>query len=448
MKKRLLMNTVLMTGTSILMRCIAMAFQVWLVGRIGAAGIGLYQLVMSVEMLCVTFAVSGIRFAVTRLISEEVGSGRPGGVGAAMRRCVSYSLLFGVAAMIILGLCAEPIGFLWIGDARTVLSLKILALGLPFISLSSVLSGYFTACGRVLRPSMVHLVEQVSYVALVAVFLSWAPEGDIEKCCAAVTAGVTASDILSFLLMLAAYIADRRRHPGGKQSAPQLTRRMLVVALPLAASAYARSALSTLEHLLVPRGFKKSGLSADSSLASYGVIQGMVMPILSFPACLLMSLAELIVPELTDLQMKRDDAGISRVVRTLLTKSAVFSVAAAAVLFFFSDALGMVIYHSSEAGTYIRLLAPLIPVMYVDMVTDGCLKGLGQQVWSMGINILDALLGVILVYSLLPIGALKAYIGIIYFNECLNFVLSMIRLCKVTDLRPVRFSRRAQGQAR
>ena len=159
MKKRLLMNTVLMTGTSILMRCIAMAFQVWLVGRIGAAGIGLYQLVMSVEMLCVTFAVSGIRFAVTRLISEEVGSGRPGGVGAAMRRCVSYSLLFGVAAMIILGLCAEPIGFLWIGDARTVLSLKILALGLPFISLSSVLSGYFTACGRVLRPSMVHLVE-------------------------------------------------------------------------------------------------------------------------------------------------------------------------------------------------------------------------------------------------------------------------------------------------
>ena len=44
--------------------------------------------------------------------------------------------------------------------------------------------------------------------------------------------------------------------------------------------------------------------------------------------------------------------------------------------------------------------------MYVDMVVDGCLKGLGQQVWSMGINILDAALGVVLVYTLLPIGAL------------------------------------------
>ena len=66
--------------------------------------------------------------------------------------------------------------------------------------------------------------------------------------------------------------------------------------------------------------------------------------------------------------------------------------------------------------------------MYTDMVVDGCLKGLGQQVWSMGINILDALLGVILVYTLLPVGALTAYIGIIYFNEILNLTLSLLRL--------------------
>ena len=73
--------------------------------------------------------------------------------------------------------------------------------------------------------------------------------------------------------------------------------------------------------------------------------------------------------------------------------------------------------------------------MYTDMLCDGCLKGLGQQLWSMGINILDALLGVILVWTLLPAYALSAYIVIIYFNECLNFALSIFRLGKVTKLR-------------
>lgn len=114
MKKRLIVNTALLTGASLLMRCIGMVFQAWLAGRIGAAGIGLYQLVMSVELLATTFAISGIRFAVTRLVAEEIGLGRGGGVGGAMSRCAAYSLVFGAAACVILYLFAEPIGFLWI----------------------------------------------------------------------------------------------------------------------------------------------------------------------------------------------------------------------------------------------------------------------------------------------------------------------------------------------
>lgn len=428
MGKRLIVNTALMTSASLLMRCIAMGFQGYLSGRIGAAGIGLYQLVMSVELLASTFAISGIRFAVTRLVSEELGMGRAGGVHGAMVRSALYALIFGSAAMLLLTRFAEPVGFLWIGDARTVMSLRILAFGLPCLALSSVISGYFTACGRIWKPSLVHLIEQCAVVVFVALFLERAPEGDIELSCAAVCAGVTASDMLSLALMLAFYLGDRRKYGSRTGENIRLTGRMLSVALPLAVSAYARSALSTLEHLLVPRGFRKSGLSADAALAGYGVIQGMAMPVLSFPSCLLSSLAENVIPELTGAQVRGEREKIRREVRSLLTMSLLFAIAVAFALFVTSDFIGSALFASSEAGKYIRLLAPLIPAMYVDMVVDGCLKGLGQQVWSMGINILDAGLGVLLVYTLLPIGALDAYIGIIYFNELLNLALSTARL--------------------
>lgn len=428
MGKRLIVNTALMTSASLLMRCIAMGFQGYLSGRIGAAGIGLYQLVMSVELLASTFAISGIRFAVTRLVSEELGMGRAGGVHGAMVRSALYALIFGSAAMLLLTRFAEPVGFLWIGDARTVMSLRILAFGLPCLALSSVISGYFTACGRIWKPSLVHLMEQCAVVVFVALFLERAPEGDIELSCAAVCAGVTASDMLSLALMLAFYLGDRRKYGSRTGENIRLTGRMLSVALPLAVSAYARSALSTLEHLLVPRGFRKSGLSADAALAGYGVIQGMAMPVLSFPSCLLSSLAENVIPELTGAQVRGEREKIRREVRSLLTMSLLFAIAVAFALFVTSDFIGSALFASSEAGKYIRLLAPLIPAMYVDMVVDGCLKGLGQQVWSMGINILDAGLGVLLVYTLLPIGALDAYIGIIYFNELLNLALSAARL--------------------
>ena len=147
-RKRLIFNTALLTGSSLLMSLIGMSFQVWLAGRIGSAGIGLYQLVVSVSFLCTTFAISGVRFAATRLVSEEIGSERGWGIHAAMRRCFAYALLFGLAALLLLRACAEAIGFLWIGDARTVLSLRIMAYSMPMVSLCSAVSGYFTACGR------------------------------------------------------------------------------------------------------------------------------------------------------------------------------------------------------------------------------------------------------------------------------------------------------------
>lgn len=434
-RKRLIMNTALLTGSSLAMSAISMAFQVWLAARIGSAGIGLYQLVLSVAFLCTTFAVSGIRFAATRLVSEELGHERSWSVAAAMRRCFAYSLFFGLCAMAVLWSFAEPIGFLWIGDARTVRSLKLIAFSMPFMSLSSVMSGYFTACGRVWKPTVVHLGEQLITIGFVAFFLTHSPAGDIEKNCAAVMLGNVCGDAISFVCMLLFYLTDRHSVRDYSAQKLKLTSRMLKVALPLAVSAYARSALSTLEHLLVPRGLKAAGFSADRALSGYGVIQGMVLPILSFPACILMALAELIIPELTEAQVRGNEGDISKTVSSLIKKGLGYSSAVALVLFIFADKLGVRIYSSPEAGDYLRLLAPLIPIMYTDMVADGCLKGLGQQLWCMGINLLDALLGVLLVWQVLPVFALKGYICIIYFNECLNFALSIMRLGKVTKIR-------------
>ena len=446
LRKKLIYNTALLTGSSLLMNCIGMAFQIWLVGRIGTTGIGLYQLVCAVTSLCATVAISGIRFACTRLVSEELGLENSAGIRGAMRRCTAYGLFFGLASAGILWLLAEPIGFLWVGDARTVLSLQISAFSMPCIALCSAFSGYFTAVGRVWKPTLVHLAEQLAGIALVALFLEMSPEGDIEKSCAAVTSGRLAADVLSLLLMAVVYAADRRSYYSGDEGGLRLTGRMLKIALPLAVSAYARSALSTLQHLLVPRGLKAAGYSADGALSGYGVIQGMVLPAILFPSCIMAAIAELIIPELTEAQVRQDEEGIKQTVASLFRMSLLFSSAVALFLFLFADMLGYVIYNSGEAGYYIRLLSPLVPIMYTDMTVDGCLKGLGQQVWSMGINILDALMGLLLVWWLLPRYALSAYIGIIYFGEVFNFILSVFRLRQTGSL-SFKVRRSAQGTA-
>ncbi|MCD8100773.1 MAG: oligosaccharide flippase family protein [Oscillospiraceae bacterium] len=429
--RKMARNTAVLTVSSVFMRCIGMAYQVWLAGRIGAAGIGLFQLVMSVNFLCVTVAISGIRFTTTRLVSEELGTGRSGNVGAAVMRCCGYAAFFGFAAAAGMLIFAEPIGFLWIGDARTVASLRIISFRMPFIAFSSVLNGYFIASGRVWKSAAVQVAEQLINIALVMLLLPTVEGGDIESACALICVGGTAADIASFLMIAAVYVFDRRAH-GERRGVPSaLTSRMLKTALPLALSVYARTTLSTLEDLMVPRALKKFGLGADAALGGYGTVTGMAFPIISFPSCVLSALAEMTVPELTEAQTAGDWAQIRRTVITLLKNSLLFSLAVAALIFFSADALGLLIYKNAEVGQYLRLLALIIPIMYLDIVTDGCLKGLGQMMNSMFYNITEALLGVALVAALVPRMGLAGFVAVLFICEIFNFILSIQRLWKV-----------------
>lgn len=430
--KKLYFNTILLTVSALVMRCVGMVWQVWLAGRIGAAGIGLFQLIMSVGFLASTVAISGIRFSVTRLLSEELGQDQEESISGTMARATAYALFFGFAAMLVLHSGAEYIGLRWVGDVRTVRSLRLFAWSLPAAGLSAVMAGYFTAVGRVWKTASEQFIEQFVRMGLVLLFLRKAPAGDLGAICAAIVGAGALTDNLGALAMLFLYLFDRVRYRRGSSEVRQLTPRMLRIAFPLALSAYARSALNTFRQLLVPKGLRLSGLSAEAALSGYGVITGMALPVLMFPTCLPAALAELLVPALTEAQVAGETDKLRETVDSLLKKTFLFSLAAGAVFFVSADLLGGLIYHDAACARFIRLLAPMVPFMYTDIVTDGCLKGLGQMMRSMSYNIAEAALGLLLTAALLPKWALAGYVFVLYFCEIFNFALSLRRLWKVT----------------
>ena len=73
--------------------------------------------------------------------------------------------------------------------------------------------------------------------------------------------------------------------------------------------------------------------------------------------------------------------------------------------------------------------------MYFDEIVDAILKGLNQQVRVVGINILDTLVGIFMIYTLIPHCGISGYVAVIIVTETLNAALSIRRLCRVTQFR-------------
>ncbi len=450
--KKFAYHALLLIAVNLFMRTVGVSFNVYLSNRAGGEVMGLYSLLSGVYTFAMTLGCGGIHLGTTRLIADVWGLHGRGGelspVGKAevmgcLRRCLLYSLGFGVGAGILLFAFAPVIGVHGLGDLRTVTPLRVLALTLPPIALVSCLSGYFTAMRHITPNAVVGMVSQFIRIGACSYFLTlWLPKG-VEATCLALVLGGAVSEGLGFILTYLAYLWDTRklRQRKGETSAEgipcgqHLTKKLFGITLPVTFSACIRSGLITLQHMLIPRGLKASGADWSQALSSYGVLYSMVLPVVLFPSAFISSFSGLLVPEIAESNARGDTERVARIARRIINPALFFSFGVAGIMSCFAYELGDILYHSREAGMYIRQLAPLIPIMYVDSSVDAVLKGMGEQVYSMNVNIADALVSVLMVWLLLPSMGLGGYVLTIYVTETLNTTLSVSRMLKVSGMR-------------
>ena len=437
--RRFFVNGIIMTSTSLVMSSIGVWFSVYISNRIGSEAMGTYQLIMSVYSFAITLATSGISFATTRLVSEEMGISHLGGVRKSVKKCTTYALIFSLVAGVGLFFLAKPIGEKVLSNADTVIPMRAMAIGLPFLSVASVFGGYFTAVRRVVKNSAVQIFEQLLRIIITIIALSLVRESNMMHICLAIGVSGVFAEIMSFISSLVIYKMDSKRYEKEKEASRGLTKKMLSIALPIALSSYLRSGLLTLKNLLVPLRLQKSGLSQSASVSFFGMMHGVVLPILLFPSAFISSFSGLIIPELAE-HRARDgrvigNRSIYYIIGRMLTINLMFSICVAAVLYNFAEPISRSMSEDPNTVIYIKLMAPIVPIMYVDNCVDCILKGLNEQLSSMKYNIIDAAVSLVLVTFLLPVTGIAGYVIIICTSEILNFILSFGRLVKITKFK-------------
>ena len=170
-KSTFIKNTAILTATSLLLRTIGIFFRVYMSNKIGAEGMGLYQLIFSIYILASTFASSGICTAVTRMVTDELVCGSKRSVLRILRRAVGLSVLIGGLSLLLILFGADWIGQIWLKDARAIPALRVMAFSLPFMGVSSCLRGYFLARRKVASTSRAQILEQLVRIGLIMLLI-------------------------------------------------------------------------------------------------------------------------------------------------------------------------------------------------------------------------------------------------------------------------------------
>ena len=420
-------SALLLTGVNLLLRLAGTSFQVYISGRIGAAGVGLLQLVMSVGNLAMVAGMAGIRTAAMYLTAEELGRGKPKNVTWVLSACFLYSLACSGTVALLIFFGAPWIAGNWIGDLRTVDALRLFAAFLPTTCLCGCMTGYFTAANRIGTLAAVEVAEQLCSMAVTMAALTFWAGNDPGRACQSVVLGGCLGGCLTLLCLM---VLRLREHPGAGAPIP-VRRRLLDTAVPLAAADVLKSGITTTENLMVPKRLARNPL-VENPLAAFGIVSGMVFPVMMFPACILFGLAELLIPELARCRAAGSQKRISYLVRRSLRVAMLYGITFSGLMFLLAEELCQQLYDSREAGEYLRLYALLVPMLYCDSITDAMTKGLGQQKVCVRYNILTNALDVCFLYFLLPKYGMTGYFASFFVTHLLNFILSLRRLLKIT----------------
>lgn len=427
-------RALLLTAVNLALRLVGTGFQVYLSRRIGPEGIGLLQLTLSVGSMATIMGIGGIRTATMYLTAEALGRRHPGRIPWILSGCLRYSLVCSLTVGTGLYLLSPILARQWIGSPAIAPALTLFACFLPTTCLCAVMSGYFTGENRIGTLAGVEILEQFFSMAVtVAVLALWVGHSAV-RACRAVIFGSAMGSCLSLLLLWRLYRRTRPAAGAPLAVAGRITR----AAVPLAIADTAKSGISTLENLMVP---KRLAYFSSTPLAEFGIITGMVFPVLMFPACILFGLSELLIPEMA----RAGAAGADRRIRYLLHKALraalLYSTFFCGILYLSAPELCDRLYQNEQAGLYLRLYAPLIPMLYCDAIVDAMTKGLGQQTMAVKLNILTNSLDVALLFFLLPKWGMKGYFISFLITHVLNFTLSIRHLLRTAgehlSLRPI-----------
>lgn len=437
----LISSTITLTITSFFTRTLGMISVVFLSHLLDTDGMGLYHLTMSVYMIAVVLASAGISMSVSKLIAEELGQKHFSNVPKVMRVAFTFTGILSSSVTLLLYYFAPLLAKYFVQNPATTLCLRILGLSIPFMACASCFKGYFYATKKAVYPASSEILEQIIKVTLMILLVKWFKPSDLIHTYATIALGLTIGEMSSWSYLLSLYIISRRKEVAPAtllspaSSSKSLFFKLLTIALPVACISYLACLFVSAENYLIPVSLQKFGASTETSMSLYGMLKGMVMPILFFPSAFLTAFSTTLVPEIAKANVLHHKKRVTYTTNRVVQLTFILSVLVVSIFINYSDELGMIIYNQEQVGPMLRTLSLIVPFMYVEVVTDGILKGLGKQVSCLKYSMFDSVFRISMIYLLLPLKGISAFIGIMIVSNILTSSLNFNKLLSVTGIK-------------
>lgn len=420
-KKKFVRDTITLTGMQLLLDTLSLLMNVYITRRIGPSATGILSLMGSFLGLAGIISNGNAFLCTSRLISEESGKpcGYPEGIlGHGIKLCLLLSTVVSAAVVLL----AEPISIRFFSGANMTSAIRLMPFALVTGAVSSCFKGYFNAVRRAAVTASGDIAEFLTRNAVIVCVTMFCSISDEERICSVMISGIIAGNVFSLLFFFLLYIGMRKKKMG---KCSLSFRQYTLCSFPIMGGSILTAVLSSTNDALVPVCLRQYGDSAGEALASFGIFEAIVIPAIFFPSVVLCSVSGIIVSEAARARAGRNELRIRYIAEHVKDGALIFSVLSAAVLMRFGGRIGQLLGGGEIAGDMITMIAPVVPFIYMEIVFEAIIKGMGEQSFSAANYLAEYVIRISLVLIFVPqiglYGVILSYYASNIYGNCMRF---------------------------
>jgi stage V sporulation protein B len=402
---KFLKGTLILIVAGLITRILGFINRIVVARMIGGEGVGLYMMAVPTLVLVITITQIGLPIAISKLVAEAeaVGDQKKVKKILVVSLAVTGTLsIFFFPAMILL---APVLSETLFTDSRTYYPLLAISPVVPIVAVSSVLRGYFQGKQQMKPYAYSQLIEQIVRIRLIAVFTKALLPYGIEYAAAGAMFSSVIGELVSliyllFMFRLKKHIKVRKQFFKSVKAGKDTFLNLMRIALPTTGSRLIGSLAWFFEPIVVAQSLAIAGVTTALATKQYGELTGYALPLLMLPSFITYSLSTSLVPAISEAAANKQTLLIEHRLQQAMRLSLVTGGLAVVLLYVFAEPMMQLMYGSSNAAIFVKVMAPFFIFYYFQGPLQAVLQGLDLAKAAMMNSLIGAVVKTIFIFVL------------------------------------------------
>lgn len=417
MKNKFIKSTIILIIGGLITKVLGMIIKIVLTRTIGTEGISEYMLVLPTFNLFITLCNLGVPIAITKLISEKKNSSKRIVIPTTI-----IVLLYDFILIFIILFIAKYLANNLLHKNSIYYPLIAIGSTLPFITLSSIIKGYFFGKEKVFPITLSNIIEQIARLLLTTTVVAKMMNHSLIAAVTTVVLINIISEGTSIIILLFSLPKDKITKEDFRRD-NKLLREIFGISIPNTMARLIGSITYFFEPIILTNILKYVGYNSEYITTTYGVINGYVYPLLLLPSFFTLAISSAILPVVSNSYSNKNYSYTKKKIKEAIFFSMIVGIPATLIFIFIPDIPLKLVYNTTLGTEYIKVTAPFFLLHYIQAPLTSSLNGMGYSKTAMKGTLYG---GIIKILGLVIFSLLKMGLWSLIISTILNVVIVTI----------------------